>query len=68
MEAEKIDGLTVNQWLSRVDAIVSERCGISVHDLADFCIWDCWHAGMSPADGAIEALENDDLPWLSMED
>ena len=74
MATEKIDGLTVEQWLFRVDAIVNKRCGVSVHDLADFCIWDCWQDGMSPANGALEALEfleNDDLPrngwWLTME-
>ena len=64
MAIEKVDGLTVTQWLKRVDAIVNQKCGIGVHDLADFCIWDCWHDGLTPAEGAIEALENDDLPWL----
>ena len=64
MTAEKIDGRTMGEWLAQVDGIVNKRCGISVHDLADFPIWHCWDDGMTPENGADEALNNDDLPWL----
>ena len=64
MAIEKVDGLTVTQWFKKVDVIVNQKCGVGVRDLADFCIWDCWQDGMTPEEGAVEALENDDLPWL----
>ena len=62
------NGLTLDQWLVKVDRIISARFGISVHDLADFCIWDAWNDGLSPVEGAEMALENDDLPWLETEE
>ena len=62
-----MDGISLEAWINQVDGIISRRFGISVHDLADFAIWDAWNDGVSPAEGAEMALENDDLPWLEME-
>ena len=67
MPAERIEGRTLKQWIAEVDAIISRRIGISVHDLADFAIWDSWNDGVTPAEGADIALANDDLPWLEAE-
>jgi len=67
MSAEKIEGRTLRQWIAEVDAIISQRIGISVHDLADFAIWDSWNDGVTPEEGADMALDNDDLPWLEAE-
>lgn len=63
MLEETVNDLTMEEWLGQVDAILSDKLGITSSDLADFQIWDCWHSGMSPEDGAYECAENDDLPW-----
>ena len=67
MSAERIEGRTLKQWIAEVDRIIGRRIGISVHDLADFQIWDNWNDGVTPAEGADVALDNDDLPWLEAE-
>jgi len=67
MSAERIEGRTLQQWIAEVDRIIGRRIGISVHDLADFAIWDSWNDGVTPAEGADIALDNDGLPWLEAE-
>jgi hypothetical protein len=62
-ERETVNDLTLEEWLAEVDKILAGKLGISNSDLADFDIWSCWDSGMSPYDGAYEAMENDDLPW-----
>tara|TARA_Y100000310_G_C20017939_1_gene506047 strand:+ start:254 stop:475 length:222 start_codon:yes stop_codon:yes gene_type:complete len=57
----RVQGLTLDQWMADVDQVVTDRLGISVHDLADFCAWDAWNDGMSPEDGAEMAMEGDDV-------
>ena len=63
MTENKVNGLTMKEWLREVDVILANKLGITSSDLADFNIWDCWDSGMSPEDGAYECAENDDLPW-----
>jgi len=67
MSAERIEGRTLKQWIAEVDRIIGRRIGISVHDLADFAIWDSWNDGVTPEEGDDIALDNDDLPWLEAE-
>jgi len=67
MSAERIEGRTLKQWIAEVDRIIGRRIGISVHDLADFAIWDSWNDEVTPEEGADIALDNDDLPWLEAE-
>lgn len=66
--SEQVNGLTMEQWLDKVDRIIFDKYGISVHDLADFQIWDLWHDGVSPEEGALEALENDDIGSMILEE
>ena len=63
MSEEKVNDLTMNEWLLEVDKILSNKIGVSSSDMADFGIWDCWNSCMSPEDGAYECASNDDLPW-----
>ena len=56
-----INGKTMKQWLNEVDAIINGQIGMSVHDLADFPIYDYWSDGVPPSEGAYLALENDDI-------
>jgi len=46
-------------WLALVDRRLS-GLGISHNDLDDFCTRDLYEAGVSPREGAAEALANDD--------
>ena len=55
-----IDGLTLAQWLKKVDTIVAGRIGLTSADLADFCSYDLWADGASPADAAGECIAGDD--------
>lgn len=48
---------TFEAWMSEVDAEVSARIGLSVHDLPDICFRDLYDAGESPASAAAEAIE-----------
>ena len=62
MTTEQVNGRTLKQWMAEVDANISKRFGISVHDLADTTFWDMWNDEMTPTEAADEALANDDLP------
>ena len=64
---ETVNGRTLAKWMAEVDANIGKRFGVSVHDLADTNFWDMWQDEMTPAEGADEALANDDLPWLERE-
>lgn len=58
---ETVNGLTMNQWLKRVDAILLSRIGMTSSDLPDFDIWNMWNDGCSPEDGAYECLIESDM-------
>jgi len=62
-----VNGRTFKQWMAAVDAIISRRIGMTSSDLADTTYWDMWNDEMTPDEGAQEALENNDLPWLEAE-
>ena len=68
LKHDTVNGRTLKQWMAAVDANISSRFGISVHDLADTTYWDMWNDEMTPEEGADEALANDDLPWLETEE
>lgn len=48
-------------WLALVDARIVRRVGVGLFDLADWNMRDAYEGGSSPAEGAREALESDDL-------
>mgnify|MGYP003628055761 FL=1 len=56
------NGLTMKQWLAKVDVILEGICGLGHADLADFPIYDMWSDGANPREGAESALEYSDFP------
>jgi len=56
------NGLTMAQWLVKVDAVLEGICGLGHRDLADFPIYDMWADGCSAREGAESALEYSDFP------
>jgi hypothetical protein len=42
--------MTYKQWMSEVDALVSDSLGMSIHDLPDVNFQDSFEAGCSPKD------------------
>jgi len=56
------NGLTMKQWLAKVDVILEGICGLGHADLADFPIYDMWSEGATPREGAESALEYSDFP------
>jgi hypothetical protein len=62
-EAMNGDGLTFPEWLDRLDASLSARCGLVSDDLADFASWDAWNDAMSPAEAATMLLEDEGFPF-----
>ena len=48
-------------WLYLIDQRISRRYGLSLWDLEDWMSRDAYDAGMSPAEGAREAMGNDDI-------
>ena len=49
--------LTFEKWMSKVDAAISQICGLTSEDLADQCYRDWYEDEMSPSEAASEALE-----------
>lgn len=60
--AKNASGLTLAQWMKRVDVEVMKRAGVSVHDLADQSYWDWWNDDLSPSEAAERALVDDGFP------
>ena len=46
------------EWMKDVDAAVSARIGLSVHDLADCCFRDWYDAGVSAKSAASRAIKS----------
>jgi hypothetical protein len=53
--------LTYAQWMRKVDLAVTKRIGCSIYDLTDCPLRDWFEAGLSPAEAATEALENEGM-------
>lgn len=49
--------MSFQEWVSRVDAIIYETVGCSVHDLADCFLRDWYEDGMKPTEAAAWAIE-----------
>ncbi len=60
MATKKVNGLTFQQWLCEIDAILVTYIGLSANDGADWSSFDTWESGCSPGD-AIEV-------WLAWQD
>lgn len=50
--------MTYPEFLAAVDLAVRERTGLGT-DAVDFGYWECWDAGLDPADVVADALELD---------
>jgi hypothetical protein len=50
-------------WLCLVHRAIAKRTdgGFGLMDLDDWCARDAWESDLSPREGALEALENDDI-------
>ena len=53
--------LTFHEWMCEVDRLVTQMCGMSVMDLADFPSHDTWSDGVSPDEALYTVAEYDDL-------
>lgn len=58
-----LDGLTYDQWMRKVDAVVRDWAGVSVHDLADFPSFDMWADSVPPEEAAELVLEEEGFPF-----
>lgn len=47
---------TFDEWMVRVDNVVGQATGLSIHDLPDVCLADWFEDGFSPAQAAKLAL------------
>jgi hypothetical protein len=56
------DGVTIKEWLRKVDSILEGVCGLGHQDLCDFPIYDMWHDCCTPREGADSAMEYSDFP------
>lgn len=53
-----------------VDAVISEKCGLTTYDLADFDLYNYWDDGMeedeaqaAAADAALDLLAEEGFPF-----
>lgn len=53
--------LSFEQWMQKVDAVLEKKCGLSHHDLEDFCYRDAYDDGEAPSTVAREVLANQDF-------
>ena len=60
---ETRNGLTFDQWLSRVNRACVQLSGLSINDLPDFASWDSWASGELPEDAARSVLEDEGFPF-----
>jgi hypothetical protein len=54
---------TYEQWMDRVDAVVQDVAGVSVHDLPDFPSRDWYDAGRNPREVALTVLEDNSFDF-----
>jgi hypothetical protein len=55
------ENVAFEQWMQRVDDVLSERAGIHVQDVAEADFAAEYKAGISPVDMAKKALKSDPL-------
>ena len=47
------------EWMKKVNSIIMQKCyELSSEDLPDYCYYDAWKAGDTPAECAADAIEN----------
>jgi hypothetical protein len=50
--------MTFDQWMDKVDRLVTAALGLSVHDLPDCCYRDWYDEGLTPRQAARRAIRN----------
>lgn len=61
--------MNFTQWLGKVDAIVSDKLGLSIHDMRDRNWRDAFDGGLSPEDAIEQELgDMDDMESVMMEE
>jgi hypothetical protein len=56
--------MTYQEYMSKVDAVISQITGgLTSQDLADFCTYDYFEAGVPPEETAHEILEGEGYPF-----
>ena len=51
------------EWYALVDRAVVSIAGIGIDGLPDGPSWDCWSAGYSPDEYAVERLTEEGFPF-----
>ena len=51
---DRRNGLTFDEWMKGVDAILLDACGMSHMDLADRDYWNGWDSGTTPNDFVVD--------------
>ena len=53
--------MTYEQWVAKVDQVLTSRIGISMDDLPDWLSRDAFEDGLSPEEGADICLEETEM-------
>ena len=61
-QERNVDGYTFGKWLSIVDAVLWDQCGLTHRDLPDGPSYDSWDSGMSPEEYALYLLYGAGFP------
>jgi uncharacterized protein DUF5419 len=51
--------ISFEDWMKKVDELVGQRIGLSVHDLVDCPFRDWFDAGVTPQEAAHDAIRYD---------
>ena len=53
--------MTYEQWVAKVDQVLTSRVGLSMDDLPDWLSRDAFEDGLSPEEGADICLEETEM-------
>lgn len=53
--------MTYEQWVAKVDQVLTSRIGLSMDDLPDWLSRDAFEDGLSPEEGADICLEETEM-------
>ena len=59
---------TYEEWMEEIDQLITANLGIGLDDLDDYRYADAYEDGLSPAETAMEVLENDELYRFAVEE
>ncbi len=59
MDKTTNEDMEFETWMKAVNRWLRQHASVDADDLVDYSYYDAWEDGATPAEAAVEALEND---------